>query len=76
MRVVHRMSAMTLKEWRDANKLSMISAAAKLQLSQSTISRIEAGKQWPDRDTLAKIVAGTDGAVTANDLLPMGVVAA
>lgn len=41
-----------------------------LNLSQSSISRIETGKQWPDRETVEAVRALTDGAVTANDFLP------
>lgn len=38
-------------------------------LSQSTISRIEAGKQIPDRDVMRKIFEITDGTVTPNDFV-------
>lgn len=60
---------MNLKDWRKQNGLSMERAAEILDLSQSTISRIEAGKQWPDKATVLKIVELTDGLVTANDFV-------
>lgn len=60
---------MNLTKWRDNEKLSQAAAGERLGLSQSTISRIEAGEQWPDPETLAKIIEGTEGRVTADDLL-------
>lgn len=60
---------MTLTEWRAQEGFTMTQAAERLGLTQPTISRIEAGKQWPDKDTIKVIVDRTGGAVTANDLI-------
>lgn len=65
---------MTLTDWRTQNnKMSMAVLAERLNVSQPTISRIEAGKQWPDRDLLQKIFDLTDGQVTPNDFVLFGV---
>lgn len=60
---------MKLKAWRKTKKLSMEKAKAVLGLSQPSISRIERGLQWPDKDTMQQIMDRTDGAVTPNDFV-------
>jgi transcriptional regulator with XRE-family HTH domain len=60
---------MTLTEWRSKEGLTMTQAAELLGLTQPTISRIEAGKQWPDKDTMTAIIERTGGAVTPNDFI-------
>lgn len=59
---------MKLKAWRKSRKLNMVEAVKVLGISQSSISRIERGRQWPDKDTVQKIVDRTDGQVTPDDL--------
>lgn len=63
---------MKLSEWRKKHDLTMVQAAERLGLSQASISRIEAGEQWPDRKTVEKIMAATDGEVGPNDLIANG----
>lgn len=63
---------MTLTEWRKAKNLTMTGAADVLGISQSSISRAEAGKQWPDKETLELIFQRTGGAVTPNDFFMIG----
>lgn len=60
---------MDLKAWRTTNKLTQAAAGELIGLKQPTLAKIEAGKQWPSPETIALIVAGTGGAVTANDIL-------
>lgn len=60
---------MDLKSWRKDRKLTQAAAGEILGLSQPTLAKIEAGDQWPQPDTIALIVDGTEGAVTANDIL-------
>lgn len=43
--------------------------AAKLGVSEATLSRVIAGKQWPSRNLAAEIARITGGAITANDFL-------
>lgn len=62
---------MKLKDWRKDQHLTMAEAGTLLGLSQPSLSRIEAGKQWPDRPTMERIQEVTKGAVTPNDFIPM-----
>lgn len=61
---------MKLRDWRKKHDLTMVQAAPRLGISQSSISRIETGEQWPDRETMQKIIEGTAGEVTADDFMP------
>lgn len=59
---------MKLRDWRkNRRKLTMAEAVDVLGLSQSSISRIERGEQWPDKATMQQIVDRTAGEVTPND---------
>lgn len=60
---------MKLKAWRKKHNLSMEKAKAVLGLSQPSISRIERGRQWPDKETMQQILDRTDGEVTPNDFV-------
>ena len=61
---------MKLRDWRkNRRKLTMAQAVDVLGLSQSSISRIERGEQWPDKDTMQQIMDRTDGEVTPNDFM-------
>jgi transcriptional regulator with XRE-family HTH domain len=64
---------MNLLDWRKARKMTQGEFAEMIRRSTPTVSRIEAGMQWPDRETMQAIVEATDGAVTANDLLGLPV---
>ena len=58
---------MKLRDWRKQRHLTMAEAVAILGISQPSISRIERGEQWPDKDTMQQIIDRTDGEVTPND---------
>lgn len=58
---------MKLREWRQAQGLSMEQLGDLIGLTQSSVSRIENGKNRPEWGTLDRIVQVTDGAVTPND---------
>ena len=62
---------MKLKTWRENQNLKQVELAAKLGCTAATISRIEAGKFRPDWPLLARIAELSDGAVTANDFMPV-----
>ncbi len=58
----------TLKTWLDENDISQSEAARRLKLSQATLSRTLAGDP-PTLRNASKIVRGTNGSVTYEDLL-------
>lgn len=60
---------MKLRDWRKNRNLTMAQAVEVLGLSQPSISRIERGEQWPDKDTMQQIMDRTDGEVTPNDFM-------
>jgi len=60
---------MDLKSWRLDRKLTQAVAGELLGLSQPTLAKIEAGGRWPTPETIALIERGTNGSVTANDIL-------
>lgn len=63
------MALMNLREWRSAKDLTQTEAADKLGISQSDVSRIETGKQWPDAETLARIIKNSGDEITAASML-------
>lgn len=58
---------MNLRDWREAEGLTQEQAAARIGISQGTLSRYESGKQEPSMATVRRIKAATDGKVTAED---------
>lgn len=58
---------MKLRDWRLAKGLSMEQLGELIGLTQSSVSRIENGKNRPEWGTLDRIVEVTDGQVTPND---------
>ena len=52
-----------LLSWRASRKLQQQEAALLLSMSPSQLNRYERGKVIPDRLVMARIVAGTGGAV-------------
>lgn len=60
---------MDLISWRAEKGLKQFEAASAIGISPAQLSRIERGEQWPEPDTLLRIESGTDGQVTANDVL-------
>lgn len=59
---------MNLTEWRKSRKLTLTKAAEVLDVSQPSLSRIEAGKQWPDLKTIDKIIKNSGGKITAREM--------
>ncbi|WP_018261562.1 helix-turn-helix domain-containing protein [Methylobacterium sp. WSM2598] len=60
---------MDLATYLSAHDLKPANFAARIGVPASTITRILRGERDPRGATIRKIVAGTDGAVTAADLL-------
>lgn len=58
-----------LKTWRTERSLTQSDVAASIGTTVPTISRIEAGEQWPGAELMARIERVTEGAVTASDIL-------
>jgi len=58
-----------LKAYRDRAKVTAATLAARAGTSRQTIHRIESGAFSPSLDLLARIVAATDRAVSADDFL-------
>ena len=56
-----------LRNWRQANTLTQEQMASKLDVSTGSLSRIERGEQWPDREFFERVHVVTNGEVTAND---------
>lgn len=69
---IWRYSFMTLREWRKTNGLTLAQAAARLGFNVQTLSRYERGERWPTRSAMYEIIAGTGGAVTADEMLNPG----
>lgn len=60
---------MTLERWLARNRLSEAEAARRLHMAQSAINRITNSRLSPTLRNAAKIVRGTGGEVTYEDLL-------
>lgn len=58
-----------LREWRDAQGMSQAQFAARIGTSIPSVSRIEAGEQWPSPELMRRIEEETEGVVTAADVL-------
>ena len=60
---------MTLDEWRHTQNLTYSQLATKIGVTQAgTARRYALGEQWPRPETLDRIVAATNGAVTVDDM--------
>lgn len=57
-----------LRAWRRSNALSMQTVAARVGLTQASLSRLERGKQNPSVRTALKILRATEGAISMDDL--------
>ena len=66
----------SLRTWRKAQKITLGELSKRLGMSDASLSRIERGEQWPDRDTIQKIVAETNGGVSINDFFELAAPAA
>lgn len=58
-----------LREWRVLKRVTQTRLAARVGATAATISRIEAGEQWPSPPLLTAIERTTKGAVTAADIV-------
>lgn len=58
-----------LRDFRKAAKITLDDMAPKLGVSVGSLSRIERGEQWPDRDFFERLSVVTDGKVTADDMV-------
>lgn len=58
-----------IRTWRKERDLTQEQMAESLGISVGSLSRIERGEQWPDRDFFLRLADLTAGSVTANDLL-------
>lgn len=59
----------TLKAWRNARSVTQSDFAERIRATAASVSRIEAGDQWPSGDIIGAIERETDGEVTAADIL-------
>ena len=59
---------MQLREYLKAHSLTLEQFGELAGRSAATMSRIAAGKQWPDGDTVAAIEAASNGDVTVADI--------
>ena len=63
-------SGMTLDQYLAKSNIRNAEFAAAVSASEATISRLRSGKQTPSYGLVRRIVAATNGAVTANDFMP------
>jgi transcriptional regulator with XRE-family HTH domain len=59
---------MNLQQWRTAQGLDTTEAAARLGISQASVSRIENGEQFPSPETMSKLFLSSGGEIKAADL--------
>ena len=62
---------MILSEWLKDRKVTRRDFAARIGVTPIMVTYYCSGKTWPDRDTMKKITAETDGIVTANDFVEL-----
>jgi transcriptional regulator with XRE-family HTH domain len=60
---------MHLAEWLQKNGVSQDEFADRIKCDRTSVTRYVNGRRMPRREVLARIVAETSGAVTANDFL-------
>lgn len=58
-----------LRSFRKSKGIRLHQMAESLEVSVATLSRIETGKQWPDRSFFERVAEATAGQVTANDFV-------
>lgn len=63
------LAGMKLRIWRQNNEITLVNLALQLGISTASLSRIERGQQWPDKETMQAIVKVTKGAVKADSFL-------
>lgn len=63
---------MQLRAWRISKGLTEAQVGAGVERGQSTVHRWETGERLPGRIDMPRIVAFTEGAVTANDFHQIG----
>lgn len=60
-------AVMKLSDYLTANSLTAAAFASKIGRHRSTVIRLIGGNVRPDRETVERILAATDGQVTPND---------
>jgi len=60
---------MQLSEWLQKHGVSQDEFADRIKCDRTSVTRYVNGRRMPRREVLARIVAETSGAVTANDFL-------
>lgn len=65
-----------LREWREANGITLAALSKTTRLQQSAISMIENGKSRPNWDSMLALYKATGRAITPNDFLPNSEVSA
>lgn len=63
---------MTLDNYMTDNGIKGVDLASRLGISEASLTRIRRGEQNITRDLIRRIVAETDGAVTADELVFAG----
>lgn len=58
-----------LRTYRQRNNLTLAELALRAKTTEGTISRIERGTLRPTFELLRRLVAATDGEVTADDII-------
>jgi transcriptional regulator with XRE-family HTH domain len=66
---------MSLVEWREKERMTRPQAAEHLGLEISYYWKLEQGKVWPKPERMATITTATGGAVSANAMLNMWMMA-
>jgi transcriptional regulator with XRE-family HTH domain len=56
-----------LRAYRQAAGISLAVLAAQCATSTATISRIERGEQWPERELIRRLIDATGGKLSFND---------
>lgn len=60
-----------LERWLFDHRMRRVEFARRIGTAQSYITELCQGKKWPSRETVIKIQAATEGAVTANDFVEL-----
>lgn len=59
-----------LRTFRREAGISLKELAGQVGLTKSFLAKIELRKAWPSASTMSRLVAATNGAVTASDFMP------
>lgn len=59
-----------LRQWRTGNRVTLEDLGQTIGATKSFLSKIERGVALPSASTMSRLVAATNGAVTASDFMP------